>query len=235
MSVLVIDTSGETCAAALASDIAAGAGARILAAETLPLKRGHAEALMPQIERVLAAAGGIAGAGLEAIAVVAGPGSFTGLRVGLAAAQGLGLALSIPVIGLNAFDIVREMLSGITSAHPLLIALDSRREEPFFQAFDAAGGTLTEPLALPVAAMVARLPAGPLYLAGSAAAAVRAAVPDRNWLEARVAATLDISVAARVACAQLLGGHTLPPQPLYLRAPDVTMPQAAPAAARGQG
>jgi tRNA threonylcarbamoyladenosine biosynthesis protein TsaB len=235
MSVLVIDTSGETCASALAGDISGGAGAAILASETMALKRGHAEALMPQVGRVLAAAGGIAGAGLEAIAVVAGPGSFTGLRVGIAGAQGLGLALSIPVIGLNAFDIVREMLAKTPGGHPLLIALDSRREEPFFQAFDAEGAPLTQPLALPIAEMVARLPTGPLRLAGSAAAAVRAAAPQREWREASVAASLDIQAAARVACAQLKSGHTLPAQPLYLRAPDVTLPQAAPRAPERAG
>lgn len=235
MSVLVIDTSGETCACALAGDISGGADAAILASETMVLKRGHAEALMPQVERVLAAAGGIAGAGLEAIAVVAGPGSFTGLRVGIAAAQGLGLALSIPVIGLNAFDIVREMLPDTADGNPLLIALDSRREEPFFQAFDAAGAPLVQPLALPVGEMIARLPAGPFHLAGSAAAAVRAAAPQREWHEASLAASLDIQAAARVACAQLKGGHTLPAQPLYLRAPDVTLPQTAFRAPEGTG
>jgi tRNA threonylcarbamoyladenosine biosynthesis protein TsaB len=226
MSVLVIDTSGETCACALADDFSAGAGASILATETLPLKRGHAEALMPQVERILAGVGGMSNADLQAIAVVAGPGSFTGLRVGLAAAHGLALALAIPAIGLNAFDVVREMLLGKTGPHPLLIALESRREEPFFQAFDASGNPLTPPVALPVAEMMHRLPAGTLCLAGSAAGVVRAATPGREWLDADVAATLDISAAARVACAQLNSGQTLPAQPIYLRAPDVTLPQA---------
>src|SRR6266403_1703254 len=96
MLILAIDTALDACAAAvLDTDVS-----KIVAQESLPMKRGHAEALMPLIARVMKAST-IAFAALDRIAVTTGPGSFTGLRVGLSAARGIGLAASKPVVGLT--------------------------------------------------------------------------------------------------------------------------------------
>ncbi|MBZ0141385.1 MAG: tRNA (adenosine(37)-N6)-threonylcarbamoyltransferase complex dimerization subunit type 1 TsaB, partial [Pseudorhodoplanes sp.] len=87
MRVLAIDTALEACAAALL-DTKRGA---LLASVSLPMTRGHAEALMPVIETVMRDSG-LAFSDLDRIAVTTGPGSFTGLRVGIAAARGIALA-----------------------------------------------------------------------------------------------------------------------------------------------
>jgi tRNA threonylcarbamoyl adenosine modification protein YeaZ len=96
MRVLAIDTALGACSAAVL-DIA---GAEPLAVEQMPLERGHAEALMPLIERVMAGVDGGFGS-LSRVAVTVGPGSFTGLRVGVAAARAIGLAARIPVVGVS--------------------------------------------------------------------------------------------------------------------------------------
>src|SRR5260370_39594720 len=96
MLILAIDTALDACAAAVLDTDAS----KIVAQESLPMKRGHAEALMPLIARVMKASG-VAFAALDRIAVTTGPGSFTGLRVGLSAAPGLALAANKPVVGLT--------------------------------------------------------------------------------------------------------------------------------------
>ena len=96
MRILAIDTALEACAAAVL-DTAQGI---VLARESVAMTRGHAEALMPLIARVMEASGGGFDA-LDRIAVTVGPGSFTGLRVGIAAARGFALATNKPAIGLT--------------------------------------------------------------------------------------------------------------------------------------
>ena len=109
MLILAIDTALDACAAAVL-DTSAG---KLIALESQAMKRGHAEALMPLIARVMKASG-VAFAALDRIAATTGPGSFTGLRVGLSAARGIALAAGKPVVGvttLTAFaaPIVSEM------------------------------------------------------------------------------------------------------------------------------
>ena len=96
MLILAIDTALDACAAAVLDT----APAKVIAQESLPMKRGHAEALMPLIARVMKQSG-IAFAALDRIAVTTGPGSFTGLRVGLSAARGIALAADKPVVGVT--------------------------------------------------------------------------------------------------------------------------------------
>src|SRR5512134_2331782 len=96
MLILSIDTALDACAAAVLDTSAGGAIAR----ESQPMKRGHAEALMPLIARVMKASG-IGFAELDRVAVTTGPGSFTGLRVGLSAARGIALAAGKPVVGVT--------------------------------------------------------------------------------------------------------------------------------------
>src|SRR6185437_3593559 len=96
MHVLAIDTALGACSAAV---LDSGRGA-ITAHETLPMQRGHAEALMPLIARVMEQ-GQLSFDALDRIAVTVGPGSFTGLRVGIAAARGIALAAGKPAVGLS--------------------------------------------------------------------------------------------------------------------------------------
>ena len=99
MIVLAIDTACSACSAALARD------GVVVAARSEAMARGHAEALMPMVQAVMAEAR-IAWADLELVAVTNGPGSFTGLRTGLAAARGIALAQGIPVAGVTTLEAV---------------------------------------------------------------------------------------------------------------------------------
>src|ERR1700755_3371992 len=96
MLILAIDTALDACAAAV---LDTGVN-KLIAQELQPMKRGHAEALMPLIARVMKQSA-LPFAALDRVAVTTGPGSFTGLRVGLSAARGIGLAASKPVVGLT--------------------------------------------------------------------------------------------------------------------------------------
>jgi tRNA threonylcarbamoyladenosine biosynthesis protein TsaB len=95
--VLGFDTSAAQCAAALVS------GDRVLASRVEPMDRGQAERLLPMLEEVLSESGG-GWSDLAALAVCTGPGNFTGIRVGVAAARGLALGLDVPAIGVTAFE-----------------------------------------------------------------------------------------------------------------------------------
>src|SRR3954463_520285 len=96
MLILAIDTALDACAAGVL-DTEAG---RMIAQESQSMKRGHAEALMPLIARVIEASG-LGFANLDRIAVTTGPGSFTGVRVGLSAARGIALAAGKPAVGIT--------------------------------------------------------------------------------------------------------------------------------------
>lgn len=111
------------------------------------LAQGHAELLLPRIEALLAR-NGVAYADLDRISVTTGPGSFTGLRIGLSAARGLGLALGIPVIG------VPSLLALSLSAPPggpVVVLLDARRDEAYFQRFAGPGHASDRPRLLAMA------------------------------------------------------------------------------------
>jgi tRNA threonylcarbamoyladenosine biosynthesis protein TsaB len=167
--ILAFDTSAARCAAALVS------GGRVLAARDEATERGHAERLLPMLEEALAEAG-VGWSGLDGIAVCTGPGNFTGVRIAVAAARGLALALGVPAVGVTAF----EALAGPGEA---TVAIEDRRGTVFVQRF-RDGVALGEPAAgeypapLPEAAIrvdcaaLARIAAGrlgsappaPLYL-----------------------------------------------------------------------
>lgn len=95
------------------------------------MSRGQAEALLPMVKRVMAAAS-LGYQDLEAIIVTLGPGSFTGVRVGISAAKAFGMALDIPVYGMNSFDALRL---GVREGQRTLCVLESKREEFFVQSF----------------------------------------------------------------------------------------------------
>src|ERR1700677_2155212 len=96
MRVLAIDTALAACSAAVLDSEYGG----IVSSESLPMVRGHAEALLPLVKRVMSAAK-LRIADIDRIAVTTGPGSFTGLRVGIAAARGIALAAEKPAVGLS--------------------------------------------------------------------------------------------------------------------------------------
>jgi tRNA threonylcarbamoyladenosine biosynthesis protein TsaB len=230
--VLAIDTAGSMCSAAIVR------GERVLAVERQAMRHGHAEALLPIIERARAASG-VRPVEFDAIAASVGPGGFTGIRVGIAAAHGIGLATGARLVGVTSFIAVAESAVTGAAAEPdrgtLLVALDSRRADLYAQLFAADRVT---PLAAPVAVMpdaLAQYVASvtrascPLLVAGDAAEAAFAAL-DRYDGPCRIApgsAPDALGVAAAAVRQLRRAGPTAssPLRALYLRAPDVTLPQ----------
>src|SRR5438445_5585471 len=140
MRVLAIDTALDACSAAVLDS----ERQTIMASETLTMQRGHAEALMPLIARVMDGAA-IEFKELDRIAVTTGPGSFTGLRVGISAARGLALAADKPALGLTtlsafAAPLVREGGSGA-----ILSAIDARHDQIYLQLVGGDGSMLWRP------------------------------------------------------------------------------------------
>ncbi len=136
MLILAIDTALDACAAAVL-DTDAG---RLIAQESLPMKRGHAEALMPLIARVMQASGVASRA--RPNRGDHRPGSFTGLRVGLSAARGIALAAGKPVVGLTTLSAYAAPLSVATTSTPMMSAIDARHDHVYFQVVSGNGSSL---------------------------------------------------------------------------------------------
>lgn len=206
MIVLGFDTCLSACSAAVIDD------ERVLASRSEPMARGHQERLAPLVAEVMAEAG-LGFDRLDRIGVTVGPGSFTGLRVGIAFAKGLSTALGVPAVGVGALEALAAAApSGLTVA-----AIDARRGQVYFQAFRDAV-PLASPEALSLEEASARLAAlaaqGPVSLAGSAAQALGR---PATAVEAPAPADIAHLAAARPAS---------PLRPLYLRAPDARLPAA---------
>jgi tRNA threonylcarbamoyl adenosine modification protein YeaZ len=227
MRILAIDTALEACSAAVLDT----AGADIAARESLPMMRGHAEALMPLIARVLDRAK-VDFAALDRIAVTTGPGSFTGLRVGISAARGLALASGKPVVGLTTLAAFAAPLIAADDTLPVVVAIDARHEHVYLQVFGPGGRTIVAPrLSLLREAMRVAATGAP-RLAGTAAKILAAAWPPGekppSAVELRRAPDIDWVARLGAAAAE----SSSPPKPLYLRAPDAQPQNAAQLARR---
>ena len=184
-----------------------------------PLAVGHAERLLPMIDDVMAGAG-FTFQQLDRIAVTLGPGGFTGLRVGIAAARAMALATKLPVVGLTSLAVMAEradlLVGAARAGRPLVIAVDARRGALYMQVF-GTGGPLSQPALFDVAEAVHQLPAGPLLIAGSGGALLAMAA-SRAEIEIVLP---DLQPHAR-QLAMLAPGlaplHSV--QPLYLRPAD---------------
>jgi tRNA threonylcarbamoyl adenosine modification protein YeaZ len=199
----------------------------ILATESLPMVRGHAEALMPLVARVLAVAN-LAFVEIDRIAVTVGPGSFTGLRVGVSAARGIALAANKPAVGLTTLTAFAAPHIATDDATPLMAVIDARNNNVFMQLFGPGGRSLMSPrlTALDDAVRTAML--GPARIVGSAANSVAAAWPASQPLPPLVDAQSapNIEWVARLGAAAI-ADDTAVPKPLYLRAPDAQPQDAA--------
>ncbi len=191
---------------------------RILAWRAEPMTRGHQERLAPLAQAVMAEAG-LSFDSIERVGVTVGPGSFTGLRVGVAFAKGLASALGCATVGIGVLEALAADCEGLTFA-----AIDARRDQLYLQGFDG-GRPLDAPQALSLEAAVAlAAEAGrdrPLTLVGSGARLLAANVPHAVVREADWA---DPRTIARLAAARAPS----PLKPLYLRAPDARLPGGKP-------
>ena len=203
-----MDTSLEACSVAVAGD----RGESVLASEVIG--RGHAERLFGMIDTAMREAA-LGFPDLDRVAVTVGPGSFTGLRVGIAAARGFALALGRPAVGIGTLDVHAAHARAIAGARPVLALLDARRDELYGQAFDPEGRPLHPPMVASAETLAREVRAG-MVIAGSGAPMVAALVPD-----AEVAHTLSApDIATLLALALAAPDPVSPPRPLYLRAPD---------------
>ena len=206
MIVLALDTCLAACSAAVSRD------GDVLAWLSEPMTRGHQERLASMVGEVMTRAG-VAFADLDRIGVTVGPGSFTGLRVGLAFAKGLALALDRPCVGVGTLAALGGELPGDPA---VAAAIDAGRGRLYLQLF-SQGATVSGPDSLELDVALARLaevcPSGDIRVTGPGAEPLMAALPRARRNEA---ASPDPRIVARLAIAADL----VPARPLYLRAPD---------------
>jgi tRNA threonylcarbamoyladenosine biosynthesis protein TsaB len=211
MIVLALDTATGACSAAVIQ------GAAVLAQRSEPMTRGHQERLALLVREVMSEAG-VAFAEIDRIGVTVGPGSFTGLRVGLAFAKGLGLALSRPCIGIGTLEALAasDPGPGLTAA-----VIDAKRGQVYLQVFQD-GAPVMAPDVLPVETAAARLAefwaGGLARLIGPGAALLDGVL---TGAEVHERAAPDPVALARLAALRPPG---IPARPLYLRAPDAKLP-----------
>lgn len=219
MTILAFDCAGAACSALLWRD------GKVLARRDRKMTHGQAEVLVPMIREAMAAAD-LGFHQLAAIATTLGPGSFTGLRAGLATARGLALASGLACYGFDTFTAFANATSEAERAgRELLVAIDTRRDDLFVQGFDSELRPRGEATVARVAEAAALVSSVPLLLTGDATAdlaqALRAA--GRDVILSATAGTIDAAIVARLAAEAMAAGMPpAPVRPLYLRAPDVT-------------
>ena len=221
MRILAIDTALGACAAGVIA-----MPDRVLAQESLAMARGHAEALMPLLARVMDQAG-IGFDALDRIAVTVGPGSFTGLRVGIAAARGIALASGKPAVGVSTLAAFAGPYLAAGETRPVVAAVDARHDQVYFEVFGPGGRILVTPRLSPVRdAVRAASATAAAVIVGSGAGMLAGAWSDGNPLP-----TIATQGAPQIASIARLGAaadvaHALP-KPLYLRRPDARPQDAA--------
>jgi tRNA threonylcarbamoyl adenosine modification protein YeaZ len=220
MRVLAIDTALEACSAAVLDT----EGKTV--SESLPMVRGHAEALMPLVERVMRRAG-TAFPALDRIAVTTGPGSFTGLRVGISAARGIALATGKPAYGLTTLGAYAASHIAEDNKSTIAVAIDARHQQVYLQVFGPGGRTLVPPRIASIAEAIGAAAGERVRIVGTGADMLMAAWPTDRPAPAKVEnkRAPDIVWVGRMAVAAT--EPPAPPKPLYLRAPDAQPQDAA--------
>ncbi len=210
---LACDTTQGACSVALFR------GDDCVAQNLEAMPRGQAEALLPMIYQLLQTAE-LSPQHLTHLAVTIGPGTFTGVRIGLAAMRGLACALEIPLTGISTLAAMAQPCAAI---YPIIVIIDARRNEFYTQIFDAQKQDITPPQALTLEALLPHLPAGGLHIIGT----------GKYKLAEAYGANAHIGTEDNFPHAYYVGhmALTLPvstqlPEPIYLRPPDATLPAA---------
>jgi len=220
MKILALDTSGDACSVALYD----AAAEQLLAEEHVPIERGHAEILFSQITRATQQAN-VTLKSIDRFAVTTGPGTFTGVRIGLSAARGFALAAKKPLIGINSLEVVAHGAEVPPSA-TIVAAFDARRGELYVQAFRGSDAIFAPMATTPasIASTISNISNGTVFIIGTGAEILRSAL-------ASVGASAEIAsgqalpraaILARLAAAR--APISEPVMPLYLRAPDAKLP-----------
>lgn len=226
MIVLAIDTAGAACAVAVYD----ADQDKILAEVTDVIGKGHAEKLIAMVDDILVEAG-VTLLDIHRIAVTIGPGSFTGIRVGLAAARGLALALGIDAVGVSTLSVLaaaRRARDGESGAQgEVLAAMDAKRDEVYAQLFDANGVPQSVPALISVEAFQ-QLASRAARVTGSARHLLDQGHKDHLREEESAMDRFPIDHVARLGAVADISAK---PVPLYLRGPDAK-PQTGFAVAR---
>lgn len=207
MKVLAIDTAGVDCSAAVYD----ASSRQMLSVVSERIGKGHAERLMAMIDEAVGKAS-LSLQSIDRIAVTIGPGSFTGIRVGVAAARGFGLALGVETVGISTLHTLAQAHLDRDSASPVIAAMDAKRDEIYAQAFGSDGVPLNAPHSIDLAQLAEWSQRFGAVITGTGGALLEGvaggAEPDR----------FDISVVARLAASARPDLNI--PKPLYLRGPD---------------
>ena len=233
MAILAIDTSMAACSAAILP-----LGSERPVQRFAPMARGHAEELFAMIEAVMAEAD-CDFSQLSKIAVTLGPGSFTGVRAGLAAARGFALAAGLPIVGANSLEVMAQgclrRLGPQERSEGFAVIHDARREECYAQVFDADGQALGEPGLFRIGDVTETLPPTIKLLVGTGAIAAVAAAGAKSAANDLAAGLPDLlpeaGDLARIAVSRVPSPQ--PPAPLYLRPADAK-PQTDKSLARAE-
>lgn len=215
MIVLALDTALAACSVCLFDT----ERDKVVASESAMLGKGHAEALLPMVERVIAKLDG-GWSRIERIGVVVGPGSYTGLRVGIAAARAAALATGRPAVEDTTLAALAAPLVGVCEDVPIAAAIDARHGNLFFQLFSPEGRPLEEPAALSLAEAAARIGERPVHLVGSAAPALQSVLSQAGGT---AKSSLAEAVPDIVCVAKLVATadpRKAPPDPVYVKSAD---------------
>lgn len=210
MNILAIDTAANLCAACVYDS----AESRVAARRSADIGTGHAELLMDLIGEALEEAA-LSYRDVGAIVVSVGPGSFTGVRIGVAAARGLALALKIPAIGVSTLEALAFEARETHPGRSVLAAIDAKRDEIYVSLHGRDGAVLVEPRLADLETARRLAVENDAILAGSAAEFV--AVGGKLTIASR-ARTADIATYAKAAAVTESSGTR--PKPLYLRSVD---------------
>ena len=219
---LAFETAANACAAALVAD------GEALGVCQIEMGRGHAEALVPMVQG-LAKNADIMLTDLDLIGVTRGPGSFTGVRTGIAAARGFAIASGAPAIGVSSLEAVAQGAARASLAHcPILCVLDTRRADYFAQIFDVVGTALGEPRVMVAKDLFKLMGSLQPVLAGNAVSRLLLGYdgdPDtvRRMPGAGNPDPIDVAAIAETIHSKVgVAQNTL--SPLYLRAPEAKLP-----------
>jgi tRNA threonylcarbamoyladenosine biosynthesis protein TsaB len=216
MNILALDTSMGACSAAV---LRAADGMRTLHARYAEMPRGHAEALMPMVQEVMSESG-LDARDVDVIAATQGPGSFTGVRIAIAAARGLALVTKAKLYGTDSLTVMAHAaIEYLKPLAPFAVAVDARRDMLYFALYDATGRKLDGPRLVAPDDAASLLPDDCELAVGSggsllANAALRPVgiVSALPYLQPNAAALAELALDAGETSAVL--------RPLYLRPPN---------------
>lgn len=212
MKILALDSAADGCSVCVWQD------GRALVTRQEKMERGQDSRLVPLVQAAMAEAG-MRYDDLDRIAVTRGPGSFTGLRIGLATARGIGFAAGKPVIGIDRFAVYRALFADRNGA--LMVVLESRRRELYACLFPAYGEPLAPELLTPDEIAVQTQSHHDIVIVGDAAESMRGIVDHHVFDQVT---DIEVEICARLASqVDDVNDPAFLPRPLYLRAPDVTI------------